>query len=212
MGLFIIAASIIWWKAKKYRWNYIFIVSMITALSIGTIQITHYAYRHFLKPHQQKRIDLVLGKISDDRGVGYHLKQSLVAIADGGRKGKGFLQGVQLRGNYIPEQHTDYIFTALAEQYGFTGSIFFLAIYLLFIIRLIFLAERQKNRFSRILGYSLASLLAVHFFINILMVIGLFPVVGIPIIYVSYGGSSLLIFSVFLFLFLKADATRAEEL
>ena len=211
VSVFIAGLIVIYFKAKKHRWNYIVILSVFTLLSIGAVRLTSFVYNDLLKPHQQKRIALLLGKISDDKGVGYHLKQSLIAISNGGLKGQGFRKGVQLQGNYIPEQHTDYIFTALAEQFGLTGSLLFLGIYLFFIVRLFILAERQKQRFSRVFGYSLASLLSVHLFINILMVIGLFPVIGIPIVFVSYGGSSLFFFSIFLFLFLKFDANRVEE-
>ncbi len=209
--LFMIVATGIYIKMKKHRWNYLFIWFAFMFFSAATVQLTSYMYHHVLKPHQQQRIALLLGKISDDKGVGYHLKQSLIAISNGGWNGQGFKQGAQLKGNYIPEQHTDYIFTALAEQFGWVGSVAFVFIYLVFIIRLYMLAERQKQKFSRIIGYSLASLLAIHFFINILMVLGLFPVVGIPIIFISYGGSSLFFFSLFLFLFLKFDANRVEE-
>jgi len=212
--LLLLAAGSLWiyWKIKRHRWSYIAMWAGFIFLSMGFVQLSSYVYGHLLKPHQQKRIALLLGKIKDDTGVGYHLKQSLIAISNGGWSGQGFMQGVQLRGNYIPEQHTDYIFTALAEQFGFTGAVLFIILYTALIIRIIMLAERQKQTFSRVVGYSLAVLLAAHLFINILMVIGLFPVVGIPIIFISYGGTSFFIFSVFLFLFLKMDANRVEEL
>ena len=212
IGTFVLSSLLIYFKIKKDRWYYIGILFVFFSLSVGFVRLSDYVYARVLKPHQQKRIALLLGEIKDDRGVGYHLKQSLIAISNGGLKGQGVMQGVQLRGNYIPEQHTDYIFTALAEQTGFTGSVIFLLLYIFLIVRIYLLAERQKQTFSRVVGYSLASLLAVHLFINILMVIGLFPIVGIPIIFVSYGGTSFLIFSLFLFLFLKMDANRVEEL
>ncbi len=208
----VIAVAFIYWKTKRYRWNYISIFLAGFVISSGFVFLSSFIYQDVLKPHQQKRIALLLGKISDPKGVGYHLHQSLIAISNGGKNGQGFTEGVQLRGNYIPEQHTDYIFTALAEQFGFTGSIVFILIYVLFIVRIYYLAERQKQTFSRVVGYSLASLLAIHFFINVLMILGLFPIVGIPLIFISYGGSSLLFFSLLFFLFLKMDATRVEEL
>ncbi len=209
--VFLAGALLIYRSAKKHKWNYIGLLFLFLSFSVGAVLFTSYIYNGVLRPHQQKRIALLLGKISDDQGVGYHLKQSLIAISNGNWQGQGFTQGAQLRGNYIPEQHTDYIFTALAEQFGFTGSMIFLSVYLLFIIRLLVLAERQKQAFSRITGYGLAALLSVHLFINVLMVMGLFPVVGIPIVFVSYGGSSLFFFSLLLFLFLKFDANRIDE-
>jgi len=212
VATFVFSSLLIYWKIKRHRWNYIALVGIFIFLSVGFIEFSSFVYTRVLRPHQQKRIALLLGKVHDDKGVGYHLKQSLIAVSNGGLKGQGFMQGVQLRGNYIPEQHTDYIFTALAEQAGFIGSVAFLLLYVIFIVRLFMLAERQKQIFSRVTGYSLAALLTMHLFINIMMVIGLFPVVGIPVIFVSYGGTSFLIFSVFLFLFLKMDAKRIEEL
>ncbi|NPA43055.1 MAG: FtsW/RodA/SpoVE family cell cycle protein [Chlorobi bacterium] len=202
----LLSALVIARQIKRHRRYFIYLLSLFMGASMLFVAASHYGYTRVLKPHQQKRIALLLGLIRDEKGVGYHLKQSLIAVSNGGLKGQGFLQGVQLRGNYIPEQHTDYIFTALAEQAGFAGAVAFLIVYLLFIVRLFMLAERQKQPFSRIVGYSLAALLLFHLLINVMMVLGLFPVVGIPIIFVSYGGSSLFIFSLFLFLFLKMDA------
>ncbi len=211
LSVALILVVIIFWKFKKNKIILSSFVILLTLAAIGWVYLSQYTYKHILKPHQQKRIDLILGKIKDDRGSGYHLKQSLIAISSGRWKGEGFLNGTQLRGKYIPEQHTDYIFTALAEQFGWTGSIFFMALYLMLIVRLFQLAERQKSTFSRVLAYSLASVLAMHFLLNIMMVTGLFPTVGIPIPFVSYGGTSLVIFTVFLFLVLKFDAHRVEE-
>jgi len=207
-----LSTVLIMWKIKRGRAYFSGILTAFMFLSMAYVYAADYGFRHLLKPHQQKRIALILGLIKDEKGVGYHLQQSLIAVSNGGTRGQGPLEGVQLRGNYIPEQHTDYIFTAIAEQTGFTGSVIFLLLYLFFIYRLFRLAERQKQTFSRVVGYSLASLLLVHLLINVMMVIGLFPVVGIPIIYISYGGSALFIFSIWLFLFLKMDARRQDEL
>ncbi len=208
-GLTVIA--VIYAKIKKHRTAPVALTAGFVMMTIGWAWASQFAFRHLLKPHQQKRIEIILGKIHDVKGSGYHLRQSLIAVGNGGFAGEGFLNGSQLRGKYIPEQHTDYIFTTIAEQFGWLGSTVFLLLYLLLIIRLFFLAERQKNRFSRVVGYSLASLLSFHLFLNVMMVLGLFPTIGIPIPFVSYGGTSLWIFSIFLFLFLKLDAHRVEE-
>ncbi len=209
--LVIILSVLIFLKIKKEKFSLITFVWFLGLTATGWVYLSQYTYQHLLKPHQQKRIDLILGKIKDDRGSGYHLKQSLIAISSGKLRGEGFLNGTQLRGKYIPEQHTDYIFTALAEQFGWIGSLIFIILYFLLIFRLFQLAERQKLRFSRVLAYSLASLLAIHFLLNIMMVTGLFPTIGIPIPFVSYGGTSMVVFTIFLFLVLKFDAHRVEE-
>ncbi len=201
----------IFFKIRKQKWIFIFLTLIFLVTSVLFSLFTSFVFNHLLLPHQQKRIELMIGKIKDDKGVGYHLKQSLIAISNGKWTGKGWLQGSQMRGHYVPEQHTDYIFTALAEQFGWWGSLGFLALYFLLIWRIYYLAERQKTIFSRVTGYALASFLAVHLFINLLMITGWFPTIGIPIIFVSYGGSSLLSFTLFLLLFLALDARRREE-
>ena len=211
--LSLLAALAIWIKAgKKQRTRLLAWVILAGGLSILWTRASIYGFRQVLKPHQQQRIEILLGKLKDEKGAGYHLRQSLIAIANGGVEGRGLGRGSQLQGRFIPEQHTDYIFTAIAEQFGFVGVGIFMMLYVIFIIRLYFLAERQKNAFAAVFGYSLAAFLTVHLFLNVLMTMGLFPTVGIPIPFVSYGGSSLWNFVIFLFLFLHFDAARGEYL
>jgi len=180
-------------------------------LSFGTIMATNIVFNKVLKPHQQNRIEIVLHKKKDDRGTGYNLKQALIAIGSGGLYGKGLLKGTQTKGDYIPEQHTDWILTAIGEQWGFTGSILVVLLYTLLLIRLVFLAERQKQKFPRLVGYGLIFILFAHYALNMLMVLGLFPTIGIPLPFLSYGGSSLWAFTLMLFIFLKLDAHRVED-
>ena len=211
--LTVLISIIIYFKSqKKYRWRFVSLVIMAGMLSASWSIGAGYVFRHVLKPHQQKRIAIMLGKLEDEKGAGYHLRQSLIAISNGGMHGKGYMKGSQLEGRFIPEQHTDYIFTTIAEQFGFVGSTIFMLLYLLLILRLLWLAERQKILFAKVFGYSLAAFLAVHLFLNVLMTLGLFPTVGIPIPFVSYGGSSFWNFIIFLFIFLNFDAHRNEYL
>ena len=162
-----------------------------------------------LQPHQQMRILVLLGIKDDPAGVGYNINQSKIAIGSGGLWGKGFLDGTQTKLNYVPEQHTDFIFCTIGEEQGFMGCIFILLLYAIFIIRIIMLAERQgSNKFTRVYGYSLASILTFHLFVNVGMVIGLAPVIGIPLPFFSYGGSSLWGFTILLSILLRLDAER----
>ena len=165
-----------------------------------------------LQPHQQMRIKVLLGLTDDPSGVGYNINQSKIAIGSGGLWGKGFLNGTQTKLNYVPEQHTDFIFCTIGEEQGFMGCAFILLLYALFIIRIIMLAERQgSNKFTRVYGYSLASILTFHLFVNVGMVIGLAPVIGIPLPFFSYGGSSLWGFTILLSILLRLDAERESR-
>ena len=166
-----------------------------------------------LQPHQQMRIEVLLGLKDDPSGVGYNINQSKIAIGSGGFFGKGFLNGTQTKLNYVPEQHTDFIFCTIGEEQGFMGCAFILLLYAFFIVRIIILAERQgsSNRFTRIYGYSLASILTFHLFVNVGMVIGLAPVIGIPLPFFSYGGSSLWGFTILLSILLRLDAERESR-
>ncbi|MBR6601525.1 MAG: rod shape-determining protein RodA [Bacteroidaceae bacterium] len=162
-----------------------------------------------LQPHQRIRIEVLLGLKDDPAGVGYNINQSKIAIGSGGLWGKGFLNGTQTKLNYVPEQHTDFIFCTIGEEQGFMGCAFILLLYATFIIRIILLAERQgSNKFTRVYGYSLAAILTFHLFINVGMVIGLAPVIGIPLPFFSYGGSSLWGFTILLAILLRLDAER----
>ena len=195
-------------KLKRFRKA---IYLGLLAVMIGFSFFSNYFFDKVLQPHQQDRINLVLGKEVTTAGRDYNTNQSLIAIGSGGLFGKGWLSGTQTKGDFVPEQHTDYIFSTIGEEWGFIGSFSVIFLYAFLIIRILFIAERQKNSFSRIYGYGVASILFTHFAINIGMVIGLAPTIGIPLPFVSYGGSSLWGFTVLLFVFLKLDANRINE-
>jgi rod shape determining protein RodA len=171
-----------------------------------------FAFENILQKHQQDRINNLLGIKSDPHGAGYHVIQSKIAIGSGGFFGKGFLKGTQTKFDFVPEQSTDFIFCTVGEEWGFLGSVIILAAFIYLIIRIINLAERQRSVFSRVYGYCVASILFFHFVINIGMTIGLSPVIGIPLPFFSYGGSSLWFFTVLLFILLRLDASRFEQL
>lgn len=171
-----------------------------------------YAMNNVLKEHQRQRIYVTLGLEDDPQGVGYNLNQSKIAIGSGGFSGKGFLKGTQTKLRFVPEQSTDFIFCTVGEEGGFLGTSVVIIFFVLLIIRLVILAERQRSHFSRVFGYGLISVILIHFMVNIGMTIGLLPVIGIPLPFISYGGSSLLAFTLFLFIFLKLDSNRKELL
>ena len=181
-------------------------------LSLFFIFSVNYIFNNVLPPHQSKRINVLLGKDFDPYGAGYNLIQSKIAIGSGGFSGKGFLNGTQTRFDFVPEQSTDFIFCTIGEEWGFIGSFLFIMTFMGLVIRLIFLSERQRSNFSRIYGYSVACILFSHFVINLGMTIGLIPVIGIPLPFVSYGGSSLLGFTILLFIFLNLDSYRLQIL
>lgn len=191
----------------KKKWLKIVLISFIVA-SAYTFSVD-YLFNNVLKEHHRNRIDIILGKIHDPSNVGYNLEQSKIAIGSGGFIGKGYLKGTQTMLNYVPEQSTDFIFTSIAEEFGFIGSFLLILLYVVFLLRLIFLAERQRSKFSRVYGYGVVSIFFIHFFINIAMTIGLAPVIGIPLPFISYGGSSLLSFTILLFVFIRLDTQRA---
>ncbi|MFD1629477.1 rod shape-determining protein RodA [Pseudopedobacter beijingensis] len=177
-------------------------------LSIAFIFSTDFVYQNVLRPHQKGRIDILLGITKDLKGAGYNVNQSKIAIGSGGLKGKGYLQGTQTKFNFVPEQSTDFIFCTVGEEWGFAGSFVVVTLYSILLLRIIHLAERQRSAFSRIYGYCVACIIFCHFFINIAMTIGLMPVIGIPLPFLSYGGSSLLSFTILLFILLKLDSNR----
>ena len=171
-----------------------------------------YIFNDVLASHQKERINILLGKEFDPHGAGYNLIQSKIAIGSGGFTGKGFLNGTQTRFDFVPEQSTDFIFCTIGEEWGFLGSFVLVCLYVGLFLRIIFLAERQRSIFSRIYGYAVASILFFHFLVNIGMAIGLAPVIGIPLPFISYGGSSLWSFTILLFIFIKLDAERINVL
>ena len=182
---------------------------LISWLCVGAAPSVNYAFDH-LQPHQQDRINELLGIRVDPKGTGYNVTQSKIAIGSGGLLGKGFLQGTQTKLNFVPEQSTDFIFCTVGEEWGFAGSTFVIVLLAVFILRIIKLAERQRSSFSRIYGYGVASILFFHVAVNIGMTIGMAPVIGIPLPFFSYGGSSLWSFTILIFIFLRLDANRLQ--
>lgn len=185
--------------------------AIILVLISGFVYSVDYVFDNVFKQHHRDRFNILLGKEVDMKGIGYNTNQSEIAIGSGGWFGKGFLEGTQTKGGFVPEQHTDYIFTTVGEEWGFVGSMVVIALFLALIFRIIYLAERQKTKFSRVYGYCVASILFIHFFVNIAMVAGVFPTIGVPLPFFSYGGSGLWGFTILLFIFLKMDANKVNE-
>ena len=194
----------------RLRYAQFIFLLLITAL-IYTYSVD-YIFDNVLMPHQRSRINIVLGIEDDPMGQSYNINQSKIAIGSGGLTGKGFLQGTQTKFNFVPEQSTDFIFCTIGEEWGFAGSFVLIALFIFLLLRLIFLAERQRSSFARIYGYSVIAILFTHIVINIGMTIGIVPVIGIPLPFISYGGSSLWAFTIMLFILLKFDAGRMEYL
>ena len=192
-------------RMLRKKW---WIVVAIWIASIGVVFTVEYVFDNILEDHQKTRINVLLGKESDPRGAGYNVNQSKIAIGSGGLIGKGFLQGTQTKYNFVPEQSTDFIFCTVGEEWGFAGSATVVLLFVYLLYRLVKMAERQRSDFSRIYGYGVISILFFHFVINIGMTIGLVPVIGIPLPFFSYGGSSLWAFTILLFIFIKLDANR----
>lgn len=182
------------------------------ALIMGVIESVDYVITDVLKPHQQNRIKALINPDADPLGYGWNVTQSKIAIGSGGFNGKGFLQGTQTKFDFVPEQSTDFIFCTIGEEEGWIGSLIVIALFVTLLLRIIYLGERQKNRFARVYAYSVACIFFFHFAVNIGMTIGLFPVIGIPLPFFSYGGSSLWGFTVLLFILLKIDAHRGQML
>ncbi|RYG10402.1 MAG: rod shape-determining protein RodA [Chitinophagaceae bacterium] len=185
-----------------------FLIPTYILIPIGYLFLIKVAYEKVLAPHQRSRIELMLGLKTDNKGAGYNVIQSQIAIGSGQATGRGFLQGTQTKYGYVPEQSTDFIFSTIGEEWGFLGCSVVIALYSFLLLRLINLAERQRSTFSRVYGYSVACILFFHVFINIGMTIGIIPVIGIPLPLISYGGSSLWSFTILLFIFLKLDSNR----
>lgn len=192
---------------RKTR-NNLIVILIITALCSGIVFSVDYAFNKILQTHQRERIEVLLGKRSDPKGAGYNVNQSLIAIGSGGLTGKGFLQGTQTKYDFVPEQSTDFIFCTVGEEWGFVGTAFVLILFTLLLYRIVFIAERQRSTYTRIYAYGVASILFFHLMINVGMAIGLAPVIGIPLPFFSYGGSSLWGFTVLLFVLIKLDSYR----
>jgi rod shape determining protein RodA len=207
----VLIAVLLFFLSDRKRKN-IFSLSLIALLAVFYIFSVDYIFEKVLEDHQKNRVEVLLGLKSDPRGVGYNVNQSMIAIGSGGFSGKGYLQGTQTKYNFVPEQSTDFIFCTIGEEWGFIGSSIVVLLFLALFYRLILMAERQNNDFSRIYGYSVLSILFVQFFINIGMTIGFIPVIGITLPFFSYGGSSLWSLSILLFVFIKLDASRMRIL
>ena len=195
---------------KKFR--RIALLTVGGLLIMGVIESVDYVITDVLKPHQQNRIKALINPDADPLGYGWNVTQSKIAIGSGGFSGKGFLQGTQTKFDFVPEQSTDFIFCTIGEEEGWIGSLLVIALFVSLLLRIIYLGERQKNRFARVYAYGVASIFFFHFAINIGMTIGLFPVIGIPLPFFSYGGSSLWGFTILLFILLKIDAHRGQML
>jgi len=193
-----------------FRRNKRLVTTVLTGLAICIVFIlsVKFIYNSVLKPHQKVRIDIVLGIKSDLKGKGYNVNQSKIAIGSGKLWGKGYLHGTQTKYSFVPEQSTDFIFCTVGEEWGFAGSVTVIGLYLFLVLRVIMLAERQRSPFSRIYGYGVASVIFFHVMINVGMTIGIVPVIGIPLPFISYGGSSLISFTLLLFVLLKLDSNR----
>ncbi|GAA0752468.1 rod shape-determining protein RodA [Psychroflexus lacisalsi] len=203
-GVLIIIVYLFNKRNKPKLWKY----ALILLFGIGFSYSVNFILNSVLLPHQKDRFDVLIGETNDIKGSAFNLYQSEVAIGSGGWTGKGWLKGSQTQGRFVPEQHTDYIFSTVGEEWGFMGTSIVVILFTLLILRLFHLAERQKNQFSRVYGYSVMSVIFVHFFVNVAMVIGLFPTVGIPLPFFSYGGSGLWGFLILVLIFLKLDAKR----
>lgn len=211
-GLVGVSVLYLIYLAIRWRLRELVFLILFSLFAVVYCYSCDYAFEHILQPHQRSRIEVLLGLKDDPSGAGYNVNQAKIAIGSGRLTGKGFLQGTQTKLQFVPEQATDFIFCTVGEEWGFLGSSAVLVLYLIFILRLLFVADRQKDRFAQIYGYAVASIFAIHLTINIGMVLGLLPVIGIPLPFFSYGGSSLLGFSLLLFIFLRLDADRVEKM
>jgi rod shape determining protein RodA len=188
-----------------------FYIGLFALGSLAFYYSTNFVMENVLQDHQRTRIQVLLGLKDDPRGAGYNVIQAKIAIGSGGLEGKGFLNGTQTKLKYVPEQDTDFIFCTVGEEEGFLGCSVVLGLFLALILRLIHLAERQRYRFGRVFGYCVMGVFLFHLFINVGMVLGLTPVIGIPLPFFSYGGSSLWSFTILLFIFLRIDAARGRK-
>jgi len=211
LALCILTIGYLFFLSLSERQIAYFLIGMFAVGSIALLYSSDYVFNKVLEPHQQVRIKVVLGMEDDLTGAGYNVNQSKIAIGSGGLTGKGFLNGTQTKLKYVPEQDTDFIFCTVGEEEGFIGSSAVLLLFLVLILRLVVLSERQNSTFGRVYGYSVVGIFLFHLFINVGMVLGLTPVIGIPLPFFSYGGSSLWGFTILLFIFLRIDAGRKKR-
>lgn len=207
MGIIALIAVFIYLNSRVAKRK---VISLIigSILAIGFATSVDYIFENILEPHQKDRINVLLGKEFDPRGTGYNVNQAKIAIGSGGFFGKGFLQGTQTKYDFVPEQSTDFIFCTIGEEWGFVGSLVVIGLFVWLFLHIIFIAERQRSQFSRIYAYGVASILFFHFTVNVGMAIGVLPVIGIPLPFFSYGGSSLWSFTILLFILVKLDSHR----
>jgi rod shape determining protein RodA len=210
IGIAAIALVFNYLRSRLIERNIIASGIMLVLVAIFSFSVS-FVFNNVFKQHHRDRFNILLGKQVDMKGIGYNIHQSEIAIGSGGWFGKGYLEGTQTKGGFVPEQHTDYIFTTVGEEWGFFGSVIVIGLFVTLVLRVIYLSERQKTKFSRIYGYSVAGILFIHFFVNIAMVVGIFPTIGIPLPFFSYGGSGLWGFTILLFIFLKMDANKVNE-
>ena len=210
----VVVALVIYNIFVSIRWRkyMLLLVAIFTLFCIGYTHACDFVFQKVLQPHQRIRIEVLLGMKEDPAGAGYNVNQARIAIGSGRFIGKGYLKGTQTKLQFVPEQDTDFIFCTVGEEWGFIGSVGVLLMYLCFILRLIFIAERQRNVTTKIYAYAVASIFLFHLTINVGMVLGLLPVIGIPLPFFSYGGSSLWGFTLLLFILLRLDAARIEQL
>jgi rod shape determining protein RodA len=210
IGLTALALVVNHFRSRLVDRNIFASILLFLMISVFAFSV-NFVFNNVFKQHHRDRFNILLGKEVDMKGVGYNTNQSEIAIGSGGWFGKGYLEGTQTKGGFVPEQHTDYIFTTVGEEWGFVGSLFVIGLFVGLILRIIYLAERQKTKFSRVYGYCVAGILFIHFFVNIAMVVGVFPTIGVPLPFFSYGGSGLWGFTILLFIFLKMDANKVNE-
>ena len=209
-GILVILVITILAGKKKFKRIAHLVAGAIVVM--GVIESVDYIVTNVLKPHQQNRIKALINPDADPLGFGWNVTQSKIAIGSGGFSGKGFLKGTQTKFDFVPEQSTDFIFCTIGEEHGWLGSVLVISLFIALLLRVVYLAERQKSRFARVYGYSVACIFFFHFAVNIGMTVGLFPVIGIPLPFLSYGGSSLWGFTILLFILLKLDAHRMQVL
>ncbi|HCQ14278.1 rod shape-determining protein RodA [Flavobacterium sp.] len=210
IGIAVVVLTINYFRSRLVDRNIIASAILLVMVSAFSFSVS-YVFDNVFKQHHRDRFNILLGKEVDMKGVGYNTNQSEIAIGSGGLFGKGYLEGTQTKGGFVPEQHTDYIFTTVGEEWGFLGCVIVIGLFVGLILRIVYLAERQKTKFSRVYGYCVAGILFIHFFVNIAMVVGIFPTIGVPLPFFSYGGSGLWGFTILLFIFLKMDANKVNE-
>lgn len=204
----VLALGILMFFRKRKKRPGRVLITMFVIISIALSFSVNYIFENVFEQRHRDRFNIVLGKEVDSRGIGYNTNQSEIAIGSGGWLGKGWTEGTQTKGHFVPEQHTDYIFSTVGEEWGFIGSSVVVLLFMALLLRLLILAERQRNQFYRVYGYSVIGILFIHFLVNIGMVLGIFPTVGIPLPFFSYGGSGLWGFTILLFIFIKLDSDR----